>query len=265
MRDAEEKAQKLNSESQATTPVFRPFDPQGPVRVYLSNLPHWRQAGATYFVTFRQDDSIPAKVLAEWLDIRKRWYRAHQLDATAKDCNPERFAQAYARIPAPVRRAFEKEQSRMLHEELDRCHGSCVLKHRDARAEVVKSLGFFHGQRLWLGDSVVMPNHVHPIVIPFDGWELEDLLGSIKKWTSHVIAKRLKAGSPDGQLPGLKHNKQRFWQYESYDRVIRDVEELAVFRRYIARNAEAAQLREGEFDYLPVSWLDDFAPRPAFS
>ena len=50
-------------------PLFRPFNPDGELHIYCRNLPHWRQSGATYFVTFRQDDSIPAKVLKEWLDF----------------------------------------------------------------------------------------------------------------------------------------------------------------------------------------------------
>ena len=54
----------------------------------------------------------------------------------------------------------------MLHEELDKCHGSCVLRRRSPRKTVVDSLHFFHGTRLWMGDFVVMPNHVHAIMIP---------------------------------------------------------------------------------------------------
>ena len=44
---------------------FQPFNPNGEMRVYVRSLPHWRQPGATYFVAFRQGDSIPERVLAE--------------------------------------------------------------------------------------------------------------------------------------------------------------------------------------------------------
>src|SRR5437870_5670288 len=154
-------------------PIFHPFDADGPLRVYVRNLPHWRQPGATYFVTFRQDDSIPAQVLAEWLDKRQRWYRAHGLDPQWQNSEPERFAAAYARISDGVRRAFERAQARLLHEELDCCHGSCVLRHVEPQKCLSDSLGFFGGQRLWVGDFVVMPNHVHALLVPFDGWDLE--------------------------------------------------------------------------------------------
>ena len=171
-------------------PIFRPFDPHAETRVYVRSLPHWRQPGATYFVTFRQADSIPEPVLAEWLDLRERWYRAHGLDPQWQTSDPARFATAYQRISEGVRRAFERKQATMLHEELDRCHGSCVLRDMEPQRVLCDSLHYFHGQRLWMDDFVVMPNHVHAILIPFTGfedsggWELEDLLGSIKKWTS---------------------------------------------------------------------------------
>src|SRR5947208_2705134 len=116
---------RLRGSSMPPEPFFQPFDPDGELRVYMRNLPHWRQPGVTYFVTFRQDDSIPAVVLEEWLDSRERFYRAHGLDPGLQDVDPKGFEVAYHRIPEGVRQAYEREQSRMLHEELDYCHGSC--------------------------------------------------------------------------------------------------------------------------------------------
>jgi putative transposase len=81
--------------------------------------------------------------------------------------------------------------------------------------------------------------------------------------TSGLIGKWLKQ-QPDVCLPsGPLHNKPRFWQHESYDRIVRDIEELIAFRRYIARNPEIAKLRPGEFIYYAAGWLDEFAERPA--
>ena len=41
--------------------IFELFDPKAETTVHEgSNLPHWFQAGVTYFVTFRTEDSIPA-------------------------------------------------------------------------------------------------------------------------------------------------------------------------------------------------------------
>jgi type I restriction enzyme R subunit len=140
--------------------VFCPFNDAGEVRVYVRNLPHWRQPGATYFVTFRQDDSIPATVLAQWRDERQRWYRAHGLEPGWQRTEPSRFDTAYAMISSDVRRAFEREQARQLHRELDRGHGSCVLRHAEPRTKLADALSFFDADRLRLGDFVIMPNHL---------------------------------------------------------------------------------------------------------
>ncbi len=253
---------EIKAPDSASRATFNPFDPNGPCRVYVRGLPHWRQRGATYFVTFRQDDSIPLKVLAEWLDIRQRWYRAHNLDAKLKESDSDRFNLLYSQIPEGIRRAFERRQARMLHEELDRSHGSCVLKHGLPQKIVLDSSAHFHGTRLWLGDAVIMPNHVHALLTPIGDYELEEILGSIKKWSSRLIGEWLAPQSPEVQPCGPDHPKPRFWQYESYDRIVRDREELTIFRRYIANNPEAAKARTGDYRYSAAPWLDAFAQRP---
>lgn len=58
-----------------TPPGFRGMHPDLPIRVYHRHLPHWRQDGATYFVTFRLADSIPqehVRVLKSWRAIWER-------------------------------------------------------------------------------------------------------------------------------------------------------------------------------------------------
>ena len=250
----------IQKESLAT---FRPFNPDGPLRIYHRNLPHWRQPGATYFVTFRQDDSIPKAVLAEWFDLRQRWYRAHQIDPDWLNTDAERFSAAYQKIAPGVRQAFEKQHARLLHDELDRSCGSCVLRHDAPQQELVRSMRHFHGTRLWLGDVVGMPNHVHALVTPFEDWELEDLLGSIKRWTSRQIGLWLEHQPESIRPHGPEHHRDRFWQQESYDRIVRDAEELTWFRKYIAENPGQAKLPAGQSVYAAADWLDKFAERPS--
>lgn len=43
-----------------TEELFSLFDPDEDVEIGKRNLPHWQQAGKTYFITFRTADSIPA-------------------------------------------------------------------------------------------------------------------------------------------------------------------------------------------------------------
>jgi len=42
------------------------FNPDEPVASLGGNLPHWRQQGVTYFVTFRLADSLPQAKLDQW-------------------------------------------------------------------------------------------------------------------------------------------------------------------------------------------------------
>jgi hypothetical protein len=59
-----------------TRPPFIPFDERQAVRIYQRNLPHWRQDGVTYFVTFRLGDSIPEAIRLKWEEEKKLWLKA---------------------------------------------------------------------------------------------------------------------------------------------------------------------------------------------
>lgn len=45
---------------------FGSYDPLADVTIKARNLPHWFQAGATTFVTFRASDSLPKDVILRW-------------------------------------------------------------------------------------------------------------------------------------------------------------------------------------------------------
>ena len=42
------------------------FDPEADMHIYEHCRPHWSQAGAVVFSTFRTHDSIPREVLQRW-------------------------------------------------------------------------------------------------------------------------------------------------------------------------------------------------------
>src|SRR5205814_3466212 len=46
----------VESQSRRT---FRALDPHSEIKIARRNLPHWRQAGVVYFVTFRLADALP--------------------------------------------------------------------------------------------------------------------------------------------------------------------------------------------------------------
>ncbi len=121
-----------------------------------------------------------------------------------------------------------------LDNHLDACHGSCHLRNPDLRKIVVDSLPFFDGKRYDLNAATVMPNHCHVAVRPYPGYPLEEILQSWKGFTSLKINERLQT---DG----------RFWQPESYDRIIRGEEHFRKVVRYILRNPGMANLGDSSY------------------
>ena len=114
------------------------------------------------------------------------------------------------------------------------------------------ALDFFHGHRIWIGDYVVMPNHVHVPAQPFPGVKLEEWLYSIKRFASTGLGKDASL-----RARGIMRG-EHLWQAESFDRIVRDTAELARTRRYIANTP--AKLHAGTFALRQMAWLDEFAP-----
>lgn len=218
---------------------FHGFDERGELRFYHHGvLPHWRQAGCTYFVTFRLADSIPEPVLKEHEYERTQWLQSRGIDPENRN-----WKHRFAILPANERRLYEKLVGRLLNTSLDECHGSCVLRDSVIHNKVAASLKHFDGSRVQTGDFVVMPNHVHVLLTPMYGFELEDILHSIKSYTANEINRLLKQA---GQL----------WQRESYDHVVRDFEQLHAFQQYIAANPAKSRLRSGEYAISTANYVE---------
>ena len=186
---------------------FGYFRPEDAVGNLAGKLPHWRQEGVTYFVTFRLADSLPQTKLHEWLRERDEWIVAHP-QPWDMNTSSEYHRQFTARI--------EKW--------LDAGYGSCVLARHETRSVVADALRHFDSDRYWLDAWVVMPNHVHVVVTPLRDNGLSATLHAWKSFTSHAIGKLL----PDWHGP--------FWQKESFDHIVRGPDHLERFRIYIANN-----------------------------
>jgi REP element-mobilizing transposase RayT len=85
---------------------------------------------------------------------------------------------------------------------------------------VVAAMKRFDGSRYELAGYVVMDDHVHALVTPLDGFELESILHSWKSFTARQMQRR------HGRLG-------RIWQDEYFDRIVRDDNELVQKRNYI--------------------------------
>ncbi len=209
---------------------FFPFNEFGEVRIYQhGDLPHWRQDGCTYFVTFRLADSLPQSVLVELQEERESWLRCRGIDPGL-----ETWRESLARLPKSEQREFEKQVGDRLNKALDLGAGSCVLREPSISGLVADALSFYHGTRVWTGDYVVMPNHVHVLLTPMSGYELEEILQAVKSYTSKRINERTGNEGP-------------LWQRESYDHIVRDAGQLGAFQKYIRNNPTKAGLRDGDF------------------
>ncbi|MFO7820583.1 MAG: transposase [Lentisphaeria bacterium] len=220
-------------------PEFTGLQPYRPIQCYRRNLPHWRQDGATYFVTFRLSDSIPKHKIEEWQIQRNNWYVRHGL---THDLTTAEWATIYKEIPLKERGDFESWTAQQRMVELDLCHGSCLLNKPETTQSVQKSLQFFDGERYRCGDFAIMPNHIHWIVMPLPGHQLEQIMQDIKSFTGHQINK-------------LHNRRGKVWQQESYDRLIRNSKELYRTRRYIYKNPPKAGLSSDNRTWQ-CKWLD---------
>ena len=86
-----------------------------------------------------------------------------------------------------------------------------------------------------LGAFVVMPNHIHVVLLPKAG------LAKIMRWVKGSTARRANRM--------LGRTGQPFWQNESYDHWIRNGSEMEKIVRYIERNPVAAGLVRSETDW----------------
>ncbi len=214
----------LNLES---PPGFRGLDPDAPITWYRRHLPHMRQDGATYFVTFRLADSLPQSKLVEIDALRQSFYQRYgeQLNKEQAD-------------------TLLKEEMTRIEKWLDQGMGQCHLKDQKLASLVASSLQFFNDERYDLSCFVVMSNHVHANVKPLHPkrFPLEDILHSWKRFTANEINAKLGLEGP-------------FWQPESFDRIIRDDEHLYRVIQYIGSNPKRANLRPGQYQlWLRPEW-----------
>ncbi|MBL9180207.1 MAG: transposase [Verrucomicrobiaceae bacterium] len=211
--------------------AFQFFNPAKKVSMTHGHLPHWDQEDATYFITWRTADSIPKEVCQRWRSERDAWLAERGIDPTAKDWRRR------VEVLCDEERKDFRRFSKALEDEMDACHGECLLKRAELAEIVTGALRFFDGSRYMLGDFVVMPNHVHLLV---GGLARDAMLKQVESWKKWSAMKINEVLGRSG----------RFWQDESFDHLVRSEASFEKFRQYIAENPVKAGLRSGEF----VAW-----------
>ncbi len=170
-------------------------------------LPHFDSPHIIQHVTFRLADSLPAQVLDE-------------LDREQRAVPPER-QDAWRR--------------RRIEDWIDAGHGCCLLRQPDVARMMQTALLYFDGLRYRLLAWVVMPNHVHVLFEPGEGWPLATIVGSWRSYTGRRMAPRMPTAVEH-------HGSRRVWQREYWDRYIRNERHYLAARAYIHANPVKAGL-----------------------
>jgi REP element-mobilizing transposase RayT len=154
------------------------------------------------FITLRLADSLPQAVL-------------NRLEEESKANKLEKF--------------YDREKQIRIEEFLDKGAGECLLGVPVFAELVVEALFYFHGIRYLTYALVIMPNHVHWLMRPLEGWALSDIIKILKGSTAYLINKKLG-------------RKGTVWKPDYFDRYIRDSEHFERAVRYIENNPVKAGL-----------------------
>jgi tetratricopeptide (TPR) repeat protein len=193
------------------TPTF--LHPDKSIHRYTTNLPHWRQEGATYSITFRLADSLPKSIidqyLAEKISLTTMLENAiaDGDESMARNCN-ERLGELY---------------SSRIESALDAGHGACHMKNHEIAQIVADTVRHYDGDRYELAAWCLMPNHVHLIIKPLGNHRLCDIIRGMKTFSASQANKKLgRTGA--------------FWMEEYYDHIIRDLDDFHNQLAYLKRN-----------------------------
>jgi putative transposase len=107
------------------------------------------------------------------------------------------------------------------------------------RTIIVSSLKHFERLRFDLFAFVVMPDHVHVLVKPYEGFFLHELVHSWKSFSAHRLQRDLG-------------REGRIWQEDYFDRIMRGEPEFLEKVRYILNNP--LKIKE-QIDEYPWVWV----------
>jgi putative transposase len=222
-------------------------------------LPHWYKPGCAHFITYRLADSIPTALLRDWKREREAVIRQ------ARDL-PVKL-QAERRLNA--HRQFFRHYDQFLDK---RCETKWLVDARVASA-VRENLYHHKASQYELLAYCVMPSHVHVLLQPFH------LVGQAASLPVNLnVTEELELMSDEGPdstspLATIMHSlksytankanealdrKGIFWQHESYDHWVRDLEELERIVNYIKANPVRAGLCAKATDWIFSSAYDRF-------
>ena len=163
------------------------------------NFPHYDNDSVCQFITFRLHDSVTKEVIEYWKE-------------KISD-NPD----------------LKKDEYKILYQNIckyeDNGYGACYLKIPAIKKIVEDAFKYHDTKRYDLIEFIVMPNHVHVLIKPFEG---ESLSRIVRVWKSYTA---LKANR-------YLNRKGKFWMNDYFDRYIRNEQHFERVIEYIRNNGK---------------------------
>ncbi|PYQ35818.1 MAG: transposase [Acidobacteria bacterium] len=102
-----------------------------------------------------------------------------------------------------------------------------------------------HKITCWLHCFVVMPDHVHLILTPYEDVRLDTIMQRIKSVSAHEINRLTNRNGP-------------VWQREYFDRILRSTEDVRLKAAYICENPVRAGLvaRVENYKWIWRCWIE---------
>ena len=200
-------------------------------------LPHYEMPDLVQHVTLHLADSLPREAL-------------------------ERIKADMERVPPAERHAGKR---RRIEEWVDAGHGCCVLGDPEIAATMREALLHFDGERYSLLAWVVMPNHMHALIRPSNGWTIPQIVAAWKKHVVYALVKRRQRGAAEEGSDESRNRtgsarERRLWQREYWDRYMRNENHMSETIEYIHMNPVKAQLVARPEDW---PWSSAHLARPA--
>ncbi|MGF1572609.1 MAG: transposase, partial [Sumerlaeia bacterium] len=182
-------------------------------------LPHADFQGSLQSITYRLGDSLPQTVLA-------------RVEKEIAQENPEKQ---------------ESARRKRMEYYLNQGYGSCALANDFAAKIIVNSWQEFSANHYELIAWVVMPNHVHVLIMLDDQAPLGKIVQSWKRFTATRINRALREGVIENKTPNIVENdststKAAFWERDYWDRFIRYEQHFVNTIDYIHNNPVKAGL-----------------------
>lgn len=200
---------------------------------YRRNLPHFLPQGATFFIIFRLDGSLPVSVIKELKE------EAKILENQIKNYVQDKLKRK--RLIADQRKLYFGKFDKLLNKGET---GPIWLKDDPIRKVVADAIHYRDKIEFNLICYSIMSNHVHMVIVELTK-PLYKIMQSLKRYTSRESNK-------------LLDREGAFWQAESYDHVVRNQTEFIRIINYTVKNPVKAGLvknwQDWKSSYCSTDW-----------